>query len=149
MIDINLHTFKEQLTVKKDKDGVFILCAIRKKYLVLQPEELVRQLLIQFLIAKGYPIEKIQVEKGFNVNGLYRRFDVIVYDQEFQPLLLIECKSHTVKIDQQTFDQIASYNYALKAPYLMVCNGVQTYCCKLDFDTKQIDHLTFIPDYIQ
>jgi hypothetical protein len=149
MIDINLHTYKEQLKVKKDKEGVFILCAIRKKYLVLQPEELVRQLLIHFLIANGYPIEKIQVEKGFNVNGLYRRFDIIVYDKEFKPLLLIECKSHTVKIDQQTFDQIASYNYALKAPFLMVCNGVQTYCCKLDFNTKQIEQLTLIPKYHQ
>lgn len=149
MIDINLHTYKERVKIKKEKGAVYILCAIRKKYLVLQPEELVRQLLIQFLIVKGYPIEKIQVEKGINVNGLYRRFDIIVYDQEFQPYLLIECKSHTVKIDQQTFDQIASYNFALKAPFLMVCNGVQTYCCKLDFNTKKIDHLTFIPEYLQ
>jgi len=149
MIDINLHSYKEQLKVKKEEDAIYILCAIRKKYLVLQPEELVRQLLIQFLIAKGYPKEKIQVEKGVNVNGLYRRFDIIVYDQEFHPFLLIECKSHTVKIDQHTFDQIASYNYALKAPFLMVCNGVQTHCCKLDFDTKQIDHLSFIPEYNQ
>ena len=149
MIDINLHTYKEQLKIKKEKGAVYILCAIRKKYLVLQPEELVRQLLIQFLINEGYPKEKIQVEKSVNVNGLYRRFDIIVYDRELKPYLLIECKSHTVKIDQTVFDQIANYNFALRAPYLMVCNGVQTYCCKLDFNTKEIDHLTFTPKYLQ
>ena len=148
MIDLNLHSYKDLLTIKKEKGVVYILCAIRKKHLVFQPEEMVRQLLIQYLIQKGYPIEKIQVEKGVNVNGLYRRFDIIVYDKEFQPYLLVECKSHTVQISQQTFDQIASYNFALKAPFLMVCNGVQTNCCKLDFDTKNIDHLTFIPEYI-
>jgi hypothetical protein len=148
MIDINLHTYKEQITIRKDKGSVYILCAIRKKYLILQPEELVRQLLIQFLISKGYPKEKIQVEKSVDVNGLYRRFDIIVYDREFKPYLLIECKSHTIKIDQTVFDQIANYNLALRAPYLMVCNGVQTYCCLLDFNTKQIDHLKSIPNYI-
>lgn len=147
MIDIDLHSFKDQLTIKKEKGVVLIKCEVRKKYLVFQPEEMVRQLLIHFLIKKGYPKEKIQVEKGVNVNGLFRRFDIIVYDKEIHPFLLIECKSHTVEIDQRTFDQIASYNLALKAPYLMVCNGVQTYCCQLDFVSKDIDILNFIPSY--
>jgi len=147
MIDINIHSFKDQLTLKNEKGSVFIFDIIRKKYLILQPEELVRQLLIHYLIKRGYPKEKIQVEKGLNINGLYRRFDIIVYDKDFKPYLLVECKSHTVKIDQSTFDQIANYNLAVKAPYLMLCNGVQTYCCKLFFEDKKVEHLTYIPDY--
>ena len=147
MIDINIHSFKDRLNIKKERGKIFIRCLIRKKFLVLQPEELVRQLLILFLIDQGYPKEKIQVEKSIDVNGLYRRFDIITYDSTFEPYLLIECKSHTVTIDQKTFDQIANYNLAVKAPYLLVCNGVQTYCCSLNFVEKQINHLSFVPDY--
>lgn len=147
MIDINLHEYQDQLRIKKEKEVVYIFGAIRKKYLVLQPEEMVRQLLIHFLIGNGYPKEKIQVEKGLNINGLYRRFDIVVYDRNFEPYLLIECKSHTVQIDQSTFDQIASYNLEVKAPYLMVSNGVQTYCSSLNYDTKEIKQLTFVPKY--
>lgn len=147
MIDINLHAFKDQLQLKNEKGKVYIFDIIRKKHLILQPEELVRQLLILFLIDSGYPKEKIQVEKGLNINGLYRRFDIVVYNQEFEPYLLVECKSHTVTIDQATFDQMANYNLAVKAPFLMACNGVQTYCCKLDFEAKKVEHLTYIPEY--
>jgi hypothetical protein len=145
MIDINLHQYKDQLKTKKEDKTVLIFDQIRKKYIVLQPEELVRQLLILHLIKIGYPKEKIQVEKGLNINGLMRRFDIVVYDSNFLPYLLIECKSHTVPISQDTFDQIANYNVQLRAPYLLVTNGVQTYCCGLDFENKNINHLTAIP----
>jgi hypothetical protein len=146
MIDINLHQYKDQLKIKKEEKNVLIFDQIRKKYIILQPEELVRQLLILHLIMIGYPKEKIQVEKGLNINGLMRRFDIVVYDSNFLPYLLIECKSHTVPISQDTFDQIANYNVQLRAPYLLVTNGVQTYCCELDFKNKKINHLTAIPE---
>ena len=145
MIDINLHQYKDQLKVKKEGKSIFIFDLIRKKYIVLQPEELVRQLLILHLIKIGYPKEKIQVEKGLNINGLRRRFDIVVFDQKFQPYLLIECKSHTVPISQDTFDQIANYNIELRAPYLLVTNGVQTFCCELNFENKKITNLSTIP----
>lgn len=145
MIDINLHDYKDKLKIKKEGKSVMIFDLIRKKYLVLQPEELVRQLLIHYLIDIGYPIEKIQVEKGLNINGLRRRFDIVVYDKYFLPYLLVECKSHTVPISQSTFDQIANYNIELRAPYLLVSNGVQTYCCGLEFESKNITHLSAIP----
>ncbi|MDF1697433.1 MAG: type I restriction enzyme HsdR N-terminal domain-containing protein [Saprospiraceae bacterium] len=147
MIDLNLHEYKDQLNLKKEQDVVYIFDIIRKKYLVFQPEEMVRQLLIQHLIKVGYPKEKIQVEKGIDINGLYRRFDIIIYDSSFHPYILIECKAHTVSIDQSTFDQISSYNLAVKAPYLIVCNGISTYSCHLDFETKKIENLTYIPKY--
>lgn len=148
MIDINLHAYKEYLQLKNEKGVVYVFDIIRKKYLVLQPEEMVRQLLIHYLIQSGYPKEKIQVEKGLSINGLPRRFDIVVFDQKFEPYLLIECKAHTVKIDQSTFDQMASYNLAFRAPYLVACNGVQTFCCKLDYETKNIEHLSYIPKYM-
>jgi hypothetical protein len=147
MIDINLHSFQDDLSIKNERGKIYIFDIIRKKYLILQPEEMVRQLLIHFLIHKGYPKEKIQVEKGLNVNGLQRRFDIIVYDPAFEPYLLVECKSYTVQIDQSTFDQMANYNLAVKAPYLLACNGVQTFCCKLNFESKLIEHLNDIPYY--
>ena len=145
MIDINLHQYKDQLKLKKEGKTTWIFDVIRKKYLVLQPEELVRQLLVHHLVDIGYPIEKIQVEKGLDINGLRRRFDIVVYDKHFFPYLLIECKSHTVSISQDTFDQIAHYNIQLRAPYLLVTNGVQTYSCSLNFDSKKIEHLTEVP----
>lgn len=145
MIDLNLHQYKDQLKIKKEGKTVLIFDLIRKKYLVLQPEELVRQLLVLHLIEIGYPIEKIQVEKGLNINGLRRRFDIVVYDKNFLPYLLVECKSHTVPISQDTFDQIANYNIELRAPYLLVSNGVQTFCCGLDFERKKITHLQTVP----
>jgi len=145
LIDIDLHRFKDQLKTKKEGKSILIFDLIRKKYLVLQPEELVRQLLILHLIDIGYPKEKIQVEKGINVNGQKRRFDIVVYDKKFEPYILIECKSHTVRITQDTFDQIANYNLQLRAPYLLVSNGVQTFCCALDFENKSIEHMSNLP----
>ncbi len=145
MIDIDLHRYKDQLKIKKEGKTIFIFDLIRKKYLVLQPEELVRQLLILHLIDIGYPKEKIQVEKGLDINGQRRRFDIVVYDKDFEPYLLVECKSHTVRITQDTFDQIANYNLQLRAPYLLVSNGVQTFCCSLDFDNKEIEHMVELP----
>ena len=147
MINLDLHSYKDQLVVKKVDGNICVLGIIRKKYLVLQPEEMVRQLLIHYLIAAGYPKEKIQVEKGINVHGLYRRFDIIVYDQHYEPFLLIECKAHTVPIDQKAFDQMATYNIAVKAPYLIACNGVQTYCCKLNYLEKKFTRMKTIPAY--
>lgn len=147
MIDINLHQYSSQLKTKKEAGTIYVFDIIRLKYLVLQPEEMVRQLLILHLIAMGYPKEKIQVEKGLNINGLQRRFDIVVYDTHFFPYLLIECKSHTVQIKQETFDQIANYNIALRAPYIMVSNGVQTYCSHLNFEDGIIKSLDTLPAY--
>jgi len=147
MIDLDLHQYSDQLQIKNSGGKTMIFDLIRKKYLVFQPEEMVRQLLIIHLIASGYPKEKIQVEKGLNVLGQYRRFDIVVYDDQYEPYLLVECKSHKVSISQDTFDQIANYNLILRAPYLLVSNGVQNYCSQLDFERKHIKELKDIPPY--
>lgn len=147
MIDLDLHKYQENLKTKKVNSTAHIYDIIRCKYLVLQPEELVRQLIVHYLIEKGYPKEKIQVEKGMTINGLHRRFDIVVYDRAFVPYLLVECKSHKVPITQATFDQIARYNLEFKAPYLLVTNGVQTYCCEIGFQDGSIEYLHGVPQY--
>ena len=149
MIDINLHEFRSQLILKSEADTTLIWDPIRKKYLVPQPEELVRQLLILYLTQKlDYPISRVQVEKSLLVLGQYKRYDIIVYDQSIEPYLLIECKSHKEPINQSVLDQAARYNITLNAPYLLVTNGVQTYCCAIDKSTKSVTFLDTIPNYM-
>ena len=124
---IDFLQFQPDLKVKKEAKQRFIFCVIRKKYLVLQPEELVRQLTIQYLIMnRAYNRNSIHVERGLTVNGLYRRTDIIVYDENIEPYLLVECKRPKVKITQAVFDQIARYNLTLKVKYLLVTNGIDT-----------------------
>lgn len=149
MIDINLHEFKSYLKIKTEGVNKYIWDPIRKKYLVPQPEELVRQLLILYLTQKlDYPISRIQVEKSLSVLGQYKRYDIIVYDHKIEPYLLIECKSHKEPINQSVLDQAARYNITLKAPYLLVTNGVRSYCCSIDTTTQKIDFLEAIPNYL-
>ena len=149
MIDINLHEFQSYLKIKTEGDAKFIWDPIRKKYLVPQPEELVRQLLILYLTQRlDYPISRIQVEKSLLVMGQYKRYDIIVYDHKIEPYLLIECKSHKEPINQSVLDQAARYNITLNAPYLLVTNGVQTYCCSIDKGSKEVEFLNVIPSYL-
>jgi len=150
MININLHEFKSFLKIKTEGDSKYIWDPIRKRYLVPQPEELVRQLLILYLTQKlDYPISRIQVEKSIKVLGQYKRYDIIVYDQNIVPYLLIECKSHKESINQSVVDQVSRYNITLNAPYLLVTNGVQSYCCSVNRETKEIVFLEKIPSYME
>lgn len=141
-----LHSLSMQL--KSGRQCVFD--PIRKKWLVLQPEELVRQLLIQFIsLERNYPLAKLQVEKAIRVHSRYRRFDLVVFSQEVTPWMIIECKAPEISITQAVFDQIAAYNLTLQAPYLVVTNGKSTYCAKLDTSTKSWIFLSDIPYYDQ
>ena len=80
--------------------------------------------------------------------GQYKRYDIIVYDQDIEPYLLVECKSHKEPINQSVIDQVARYNITLNAPYLLVTNGVQSHCCAVNKDTKAVEFLQEIPSYI-
>ena len=144
---IDFLQFQPDLKVKKEAKQRFIFCVIRKKYLVLQPEELVRQLTIQYLITnRAYNRNSIHVERGLTVNGLYRRTDIIVYDENIEPYLLVECKRPKVKITQAVFDQIARYNLTLKVKYLLVTNGIDTYCCEMNYEAQSYRFLTEVPE---
>lgn len=89
----------------------------------------------------------IQVEKTFNINGLKRRFDIVIFDNAVNPYLLVECKAPEVNINQKTFDQIMAYQTALKATYIMVTNGINTYLARLDDAQKTYLFYDSIPDF--
>ena len=131
---------------KNSENKVSIFDEIRKKFIVLTPEEWVRQHVIQFLIQNmSYPKSYINVEKLIKVNGLSKRYDGIVFQPNGEIFLLIECKAPEVPISQDTFDQIARYNLELKAQYLMVTNGLNHYFCQMDFENEKYVFLKELP----
>ena len=133
---------------KNSENKVSIFDAIRKKFVVLQPEEWVRQHCIQYLINdKGYPKSLISVEKELKINQLKKRYDVVVYNKDGSIHLIVECKAPEIEIKQATFDQISRYNLELNATYLMLTNGINHYYCQMDFDGEKYQFLKDIPHY--
>lgn len=148
MIDLNLMQYKDLLQVRKENGKTLLFDPLRRKWLVLQPEELVRQLIVQYLIReKNYNKTRIKLEKGLKVNTLSKRCDVLVYRPDLQPFLLVECKAPQVKITQDTFEQIARYNMPLRVPYLLVTNGLQSFCCAIDYEQRDYEYLKEIPAF--
>jgi hypothetical protein len=138
------------IKLKEEKGTKYIFDPIRKKYLVLQPEEWVRQNFIQYLIKdKGYSANLIAIEKGLKLNELQKRADIVVYDKNADPIVLIECKAPKVKINQAVFEQIARYNIVFKVPYLVVTNGLDHYCAKVNLKANSFEFLKELPDYIR
>jgi hypothetical protein len=133
---------------KNSENKVAIFDEIRKKFILLTPEEWVRQHTIQFLLNENqYPKSYINVEKLIKINDLSKRYDVVVFQPNGEIFLLIECKAPEVLISQNTFDQIARYNLVLKAKYLMVTNGLNHYFCQMDFENEKYVFLKELPEY--
>ncbi|HBD26069.1 type I restriction enzyme HsdR N-terminal domain-containing protein [Flavobacterium sp.] len=133
---------------KNSENKVSIFDEIRKKFILLTPEEWVRQHVVQFLLQdKKYPKSYINVEKLIKINDLSKRYDGVVFQPNGEIFLLIECKAPEVPISQQTFDQIARYNLVLKAKYLMVTNGLNHYFCQMDFENEKYVFLKELPEY--
>lgn len=127
MLDITFRKYDFRFTTTEGKQYIFDI--IRKKNILLTPEEWVRQHLLHYLIYDlNYPKSMIAVEKEFKVNHLKKRFDVLVYSKEMQPFLLIECKSPKISLNEATISQIANYNSKFKAKFLLVSNGNQNFC---------------------
>jgi hypothetical protein len=134
--------FKEQGTRTQ------IFDAIRKKYVALTPEEWVRQNFLQYLVNdKNFPASLIAVEAGLKYNQMQKRTDVLVYDKQGNPHLMVECKAPEVKITQDAFDQIARYNMIFKVKYLVVTNGLNHFCCQMDYEANTYHYLELIPDF--
>ena len=133
----------------KEIDGkTFILDEFRKKYVVLTPEEWVRQHFVHYLLSdKMYPKALISNEITIKLHRTSKRCDSIVYDRNLNPLVIIEYKAPEVEINQKVFDQISRYNIVFRVPYLMVSNGLSHYCCRIDYDLQTVTFLTEIPDY--
>lgn len=144
---LNLPAYTFNFKKIKDKECVFD--AFRKKYVVLTPEEWVRQNFIQFLVSeKKYPVSLIAVEISLKYNQLQKRADVLIYNKSGLPYLMIECKAPEIKLTQDVFDQIARYNMAFKVNYLVVTNGMDHFCCKMDYSTNSYEFLKDIPDFL-
>ncbi|PWH82485.1 restriction endonuclease subunit R [Algibacter marinivivus] len=146
MQNLNFPTYTFRF--KNNENKVSIFDSIRKKFVVLQPEEWVRQHCIQFLIKeRGYPKSLINVEKELILNSLKKRYDIVVFNTDGSIHLIVECKAPKIEIKQNTFDQIARYNLELNATYLMVTNGLNHYYCQMDFKNKRYQFLKDIPAY--
>ena len=118
---------------------------IRKKWVPFTEEEKVRQYLIHFLISqKGIPESHLSVERQITVNGLTRRYDLVVFDREGGPCLVIECKAPTVELTQAVVEQVGRYNKTLRAPYIAISNGRQSIFFRIDFETEKI---VFLKDF--
>jgi hypothetical protein len=147
MIALDLLVYQTALQVKKQAGQTLLFDCIRRKWLVLQPEELVRQLLIQYLICeKKYPKSRFALERGITISELQKRYDVLIYDSDLNPFLLAECKAPQVPISDAACRQIGNYNTALKVQYLLITNGIQTFCCKMDYNNESYEFVHDIPD---
>lgn len=145
-LDLDLTIWKKNLRLKKEGDKAFLFDPIRNKWMVLQPEEVVRQLMVQYLIqVKAYSKNRIWVEQGLQVNELQKRSDILVYDDHGRPLIMVECKSPKVGITNEVLHQIANYNLPLQVPFLIVTNGPCTCCCQMDYENKNYEFLDDIP----
>jgi len=148
MIAVDYTHYKGQIVVKKKEGKRWIFDQIRRKYLVLQPEELVRQLVICYLLKeRAYNQNRIAIEKKLEVNGMTKRCDILVFQKDMQPWLLVECKAPGVALSEATFRQVALYNMPLQVQYLMVTNGHTTYCCRMDYEQNDFEFLEEIPAY--
>ena len=137
-----------QFRFKNSENKYSIFDEIRKKFIILTPEEWVRQHCVQYLIQeKKYPKTLINVEKELVVNGRRKRYDIVVFNSDGSIEILIECKAPNITITQDTFDQIARYNLTLNANYLMVTNGLNHYYCKMNFIEANYQFLQKIPQY--
>ncbi|MGY8951373.1 MAG: type I restriction enzyme HsdR N-terminal domain-containing protein [Flavobacteriales bacterium] len=134
--------------MKSEGEKTYIFDVVRKKYLLLTPEEWVRQNFIHYLNKeKKYPLGLMGVEQMVKYNSLKTRADIVMYNTEGKANIIVECKAPDVKITQDTFNQIAKYNSQLKVKYLLVTNGMNHYCCKMDYESNRITFLEEIPSY--
>lgn len=147
-IPLNLPPF--QAKISKKQEQYYIFDELRKKYLLLTPEEWVRQHWVDYLNKNfKYPLSLMKIEGGLLLNSLQKRSDLVIYNTLGERILLAEFKAPTVKITEKAFSQIANYNSIYKIPLLLVSNGIQHYYCRIDFDQGNFDFLSELPSFDQ
>jgi hypothetical protein len=143
---LNLPQYSFRITGKEGEE--MILDPIRKKYVRLTPEEWVRQNFVQYLIQEGkYPPGLLGIEVMSPYNKLKKRVDILVHNRSGAPVMIVECKSPDIIIDETVFDQIVSYNMGYRVPYIVVTNGIVHYAFKIDFELNKFEYLLMIPLY--
>ena len=143
---LNLPAYEARITINDGKRQIFD--PLRKSYVALTPEEWVRQHFVNFLLnVKGFPATLMANEVAITLNGMKKRCDTVVYDKALKPRVIVEYKAPTVKITKEVFAQISRYNLTLKVDYLIVSNGLQHYCCRMDYANNTYRFLQEIPEY--
>lgn len=134
-----------QPRIKEEAGKELIFDAARKRWVVLTPEEWVRQNFLQYLLqVKKYPASLIAVEKEIRLGELKKRFDIVVYDKHSKPWMIIECKEMDVPLDKKVLDQVLRYNITLNVPYLVITNG--SFCMALAVANGEVSEMTGLPD---
>ena len=143
---LNLPAYDAKISEENGKLRIFD--PLRKFHVTLTPEEWVRQHFVNYLVNhKGYPTTLTANEVAIKLNDTSRRCDTVVYDKQLQPKVIVEYKAPTVKITKDVFAQISRYNLILKVDYLIVSNGLQHYCCKMDYEKQSFNFMQEIPEY--
>lgn len=146
MLSLNLPIFSVNVSEKDGKRIIFD--PVRRKYVALTPEEWVRQHFVNYLITvKNFPKELLANEVPVKLNGTSKRCDTVVYNRFLAPLVIVEYKAPTIEITRAVFDQIARYNMVLRVKYLIVSNGINHFCCKIDYEAQTYSFLEDIPEY--
>ena len=139
---------KYTLKTKSENNKTLVYDELRKKLLQLTPEENVRQNLWIYLNKEfDYPKSLMVIEKKILVNKLYKRFDLLIYNKSGKPLMIVECKAPNITLDQKALDQTLRYNIKLKASFLLITNGIELYCSKIDFKYGKMTFLKKIPKF--
>ena len=147
MNQLNLPTYNP--TLKKDQGKVYIFDLIRKKYVVLTPEEWVRQHFVNYLIQElNYPKSLFRIEVSLSYNKLQKRSDILIFNRLGKPWMLIECKSPTIKLSQNAFNQVAVYNMTVGAQYIAVTNGMVHYCYEGIAPGEDVLFLNEFPQFV-
>lgn len=142
---IKLSFPRSQVTIRQQSGVNEVFDIVRKKWLLLSPEEWVRQNLIHFLLSKKYPLSLIAIEKGIKIGELSKRCDVVVYSRDMQPFMIIECKEMKVELSQKTLKQILHYHSKLLPKYLIITNG--SYCFGFKKTDSQFIEIDVFPGY--
>ena len=146
MLQLNLPPYNIKVNNENGQHKIFDI--LRRKYLVITPEEWVRQHFIHYLIDyKGYPISLLANEIPLSIGEKVIRADSVLYDSHLRPRMIIEYKAPHIQLTQKVFDQISAYNLLLHVDYLIVSNGIDTYICKMDYEHQTYTFLSSIPDY--
>ena len=136
------------LKLKHEGGRTLVFDPFRSKYLVMTPEEQVRQLFARYLVEeKQYPASLMATEYALVLNKMSKRCDILVFDRNGMPVVLVECKSPDVRIGREVFDQVARYNMVFKVAYLLITNGLKHYCCRVDHQAGSVEFLDDIPVY--
>ena len=142
MIKIEYPSYQPK--IKKEADKEFIFDEVRKRWVRLTPEEWVRQNFLQYLIqVKKYPATLIAVEKQIQLYDLKKRFDIVVYDKNSQPWMIVECKAMEVRLGEAVISQVLSYNLSLRVQYVVYTNG--SFCKAFAIGNNTMDELDAFP----